>query len=154
METGAKSEKTLLITKEWCEMIIHFMLSKAGPNNSLKEVLNLVKGIYHKKNLAGLKSIKKDLGEWVKVLSRPDLFELNILLQNKFGENLDNDANKIIRVIEKIISRGKIINDEEYELIVKRVEEIYENENNKLEIETLNILLVNYLNGQSVKKNK
>ena len=145
-------EEPLLLTKEWCEVIIHFMLLKAGPNNSLKESLNVVNDIYSKGNLTGLKSIKKDLGEWVKVLSQPDLFELNILLQNKFGENLDKEAIKTVKKIEKMISKGKIINWEGYELVLKRVEEIYENENNKLEIETLNNLLVKYLKEQPSKK--
>ncbi|MBQ9435964.1 MAG: hypothetical protein IJU33_07550 [Bacteroidales bacterium] len=72
---------------------------------------------------------------------------LNKQLDEKFGYNLvretGNDKNKI----QKIIQRGKIRNDKEFELVKRREEEIYDDDNQQNYAETLRSLMTAYVSS-------
>jgi thymidylate kinase len=66
------------------------------------------------------------------------------LLIKKFGKNLSQSDNKVRVQINRIIKRGKINNEKEYNLLLKQVEEIYLDIARKKEVEVINNLLATY----------
>ena len=130
--------------KEWCLAILNFMVSKNGETPGLKMFTELVIDIYEKQNLKGLRYVKKDINEWANGLPQPDLEELNKLLKNNFKQDLQNQSNRDLAKITRIIKTGRIINEDEYRLLLSRVDEIYNDKNKQVEVQTLNKLLVGY----------
>jgi thymidylate kinase len=66
------------------------------------------------------------------------------LLIKKFVKNLSQSDNKVRVQINRIIKRGKINNEKEYNLLLKQVEEIYLDIARKKEVEVINNLLATY----------
>ena len=60
-------------------------------------------------------------------------------------ELIDSDAKQL----KKIITRGQITSKKEYTIVEARVEEIYQDESKKEEVEKLNNLLVEYLKNKN-----
>jgi hypothetical protein len=139
-----KQLKELEQIKEWCLTILNFMTSKNSNMPIINQTKDVVVETYNNQNIKGLRYCNKDINEWAKSLSQSDLDELNNLLRNKFGEDLVKDSSKILTKIKQIVKNGKIANEDEYRLLLSRVDEIYDNVNKKSEVETLNKLLADY----------
>lgn len=99
---------------------------------------NLEQG-FKNKNYKGLKSTYRDLKEWVKGAPVKELEKFNHTFFIKFGEGLDS-----VNITDKIIKRGMIINDDEFRLIDKQVNDLCQTEPQSSEIEILNKLLLEY----------
>ncbi len=140
----AKQLKELEHIKEWCLTIIDFMTLHYGKSQVFKQYLDIIIDGYQNQNLSGLKYIYRDTNEWAKGISRTDLDELNKLLHDKFGESLVKKNNENLSEIKKVVKKGKISNEDEYRLLLSRVDEIYENKNKEKELEILNKLLADY----------
>lgn len=130
--------------KEWCHTIISFMTKIGGESPIFTQYIEVINDSYQKQNLKGLRYCFKDVNEWAKGLSKKDVEELNIALENKFGINLDDANNKALKKIGTIVRRGKINNEDEFRLLTNRVDEIYTNDKKKAELESLNKLLADY----------
>lgn len=70
--------------------------------------------------------------------------ELNNILRQRFGFDLDAFSNLHNKRIQSVIKRGKIKNDEEFILLKDKVEEIYADDNQQELLATLNNLLYQY----------
>lgn len=136
--------KELSQTKEWCLAILNFMISKNGETPGLKMFVEVIIDSYQKQNLKGLKYVNKDINEWARGLPLSDVDELNKLLWNRFGEDLSKQTNRNLVKIAQIIKKGKIANEDEYRLLLIRVDEIYKDESKQDELQTLNNLLADY----------
>lgn len=82
--------------------------------------------------------------EWVRGLSQVDSIALDKLLIKRFGKNLSQSDNKSTVQINRIIKRGKINNEKEYQLLLNEFEEIYLDINSKDEVKLINNLLTTY----------
>lgn len=136
--------KELSQIKEWCLAILNFMISKNGETPGLKMFVEVITDSYQKQNLKGLKYVNKDINEWARGLPLSDVDELNKLLWNRFGEDLSKQTNRNLVKIAQIIKKGKIANEDEYRLLLIRVDEIYKDESKQDELQTLNNLLADY----------
>ncbi len=132
--------------KEWCLVILNFMLEKSGDTtlflNQMKEVVNET---YDTGNYRGMGYCYKDINEWAKGLPVSDVQELNILLKDKFGEDLQKQHEKDNTKIDSIIKIGRIANEDEYRLILNYVDEISSNKFRMQEVEVLNRLIVEFI---------
>ena len=97
--------------------------------------------------------IYKDLNEGANDLPLIEFNELNQLLSQKFGADLTECNIKNLTKIKQIVKKGNINNDEEYRLILNRVEEIYADNNQKDQTEILNMLITNYIKKIDNKSN-
>ena len=134
----------LIFLKEWNETIVKFFVLKSK-DNSLEIFHQIINETFNKSDLKGMRMIYKDLNEGINDLSLIEFNELNQLLSQKFGTDLTECNNKNLTKIKQIVKKGNINNDEEYRLILNRVEEIYADDNQKEETEILNMLLTNYI---------
>lgn len=91
-----------------------------------------------------------DTLDMAKDLSYAQKEELNAILREKFGTDLNEQNNKNYKKIKRVIQRGKIKTDEEYYLLKERIDEIYDDESKREEVEELGTLLLNYENSKRV----
>ena len=133
--------------KEWCLTIIEFLIShNQATSTSRNMFVDVINDAFQKQNLKGLRYVYNDINEWAKGILQSDLEELNMLLQNKFGEDLNKQMHRDLIKIAKILKKGNVSNEDEYRLLLSRVDEIFEDDNKKDEIENLNKLLADYHN--------
>lgn len=95
-----------------------------------KRVLNTVKDSFRE-----LKIISEDLPP----NDRGDLYNL---LQTTYGEGWEDSD---IKEIEKIIARGKIVNDDEFRLLDNYVDQLCQTSEDNDVIEVINSLLLSYM---------
>ena len=122
---------------------MNFMTSKYG-EQGFSEFILVIQETFRKQNLRGFRYIFKDTNEWANGLPKSDLDELNELLQRKFGENLLKQSQRNLSKINRIVKKGKINNEDEYRLLLSRVDEIFADESKKEEVEMLNKLLADF----------
>lgn len=120
-------------------LIIDFILNKNVGNPMMQQFKSVIQETYVKSNLKGLKILSLDMNAWAKGLPQKDIKELELLLTDKFGENLSGD--KITHtVIKQVLKKGKIENEEKYRVVYEHLEDICATDpfyENILELETL-----------------
>jgi hypothetical protein len=104
-------------------LIIDFILNKNVGNPIVQQFKSVIQETYAKSNLKGLKTLSRDINAWAKGLPKKDINELELLLAEKFGENLSGD--KITHyVIKQVLKNGKIESEESYRVIYEYLQEI------------------------------
>ena len=133
---------------DWCLTIMDFMRSEfsgevAMMDSMLREVLG---EIDETRNLRKLKLLWKEMDYYAgdDLLSREQKIRLNQILREKFSYSLDDEHCKESDLIEKIIARGKIRNDREFELVKRMEEEIYDDDSQQEYAEKLRQLMSDY----------
>jgi hypothetical protein len=104
-------------------LIIDFILNKNVGDSMMQQFKSVIQETYAKGNLKGLKTLSRDMNAWAKGLPQKDIKELELLLSEKFGENLSGD--KITHtVIKQVLKKGKIENGESYRVIYEYLQDI------------------------------
>ena len=142
-----------LVLKQWCQTICDYLLSINPGFSDIVDgeygLMSILKDIDETHNLKKMKALYKEfnilIGE--DMLTMEQMAELNQLLKEKFGHNLANEKDKDSVTIQKIIERGKILNDREFELIKRREEEIWQDDSQHAYAETLRHMLGDYEGG-------
>ena len=120
-------------------LIIDFILNKNVGNPIMQQFKSVIQETYAKSNLKGLKTLSRDINAWAKGLPKEDFKELELLLAEKFGENLSGD--KITHnVIKQALKNGKIESEESCRVIYEYLQDISATDlfyENILELETL-----------------
>ncbi|MCC5915845.1 MAG: hypothetical protein JJU02_00820 [Cryomorphaceae bacterium] len=149
------SEKTksmeLKVLKDKCLLFNQFMAEKGALPAQLaeayKESNKLIESAYMEGKIKPLKSMSADIDNQV-IRHMP--LSMAQELKNLFKEKLNIDYDVVdkvrMKVIEKLLKKGKISNPDEYELLLNRVDEIYLDPNRETEVKRLNELLAEYYN--------
>ncbi len=120
-------------------LIIDFILNKNVGNPMMQQFKSVILETYSKGSLKGLKTLSRDMNAWTKGLPQKDIKELELLLSEKFGENLSGD--KITHtVIKQVLKKGNIENEESYRVIYEYLQDISATDpfyENILELENL-----------------
>lgn len=151
-----KQQKELAFMKDWI-LIVHEYIHKdlEEPDKSMYEEakIYLIEGIikaFEVGEIRGMRMAFNDTLDDAKDLSYAQKEELNAILREKLGTDLNEQNNKNYKKIKRVIQRGKIKTDEEYYLLKERIEEIYDDEGKREEVEELETLLLNYENSKRV----
>ena len=141
-QLNEKQLEELTHIRDWCLTIVDFMIRKYGGQliftAMLKDVIN---NEYDAQNLRGMRCVYRDMNEGTGALSLREIEELNKILYAKFGEDLHTCSKRNLSKINKIIKRGRIANEDEFRLVLGRVDEIYADSTKEEEVEMLNVLL-------------
>lgn len=120
-------------------LIIDFILNKNVGDPMMQQFKTVIQDTYAKSNLKGLKTLSRDMNAWAKGLPQKDIKELELLLAEKFGENLSGD--KITHtVIKQVLKKGKIESEENYRVVYEYLQDISATDpfyGNSIELETL-----------------
>lgn len=108
--------------------------------------MSVIEDIDKTHNLRKMKALYKEMNILVgeEMLSPKQMDDLNQLLKEKFGHNIADEKDKETEIIQKIVKRGKIRNDREYELVKRREEEIWEDDSQTEYAETLRRMMGDY----------
>ena len=139
-----EQKKELERLKDWALTILKYIEKNMANNDRFMPILinliDTVHKVYEEENSRGMKLMVQDFTSWGKSLNKEEVHELNQILKNKFGEDLNYNRKKI----EKIISKGVIEKLSEYELLFDYFEEIYADESKEDEASKVNSLLEAY----------
>lgn len=148
-KTKTMELKTL---RDKCILFNQFIAEKGGLPEQLdeayKESNKLIESAYMEGKIKPLKSMSADIDDQViRHMPLPMAQEFKNLF---FKEKLNIDYNVVdkaqMKVIEKLLKKGKISNPNEYELLLNRIDEIYNDPNREAEVKRLNELLSAYHN--------
>lgn len=143
-----KQQKELAFMKDWI-LIVHAYIFKNDEDILEVDKLCIIKA-FEIGEIRGMRMAFNDTLDMAKDLSYAQKEELNAILREKFGTDLNEQNNKNYKKIKRVIQRGKIKTDEEYYLLKERIEEIYDDEGKREEVEELETLLLNYENSKRV----
>src|SRR5579863_8844553 len=83
-----------------------------------KEFRDIVNQTYNQQDLRGMRLLSKDITNWAKDLDKMQISEIDQILKKKLGEGLYNDQKNI----QGILSKGKIENLADYEILFDYIE--------------------------------
>ena len=164
---NTEQEGEVLFIKNWSLTIIDFISFKSNLADSpifemYKDTFSeetmqrLLSQVSSARYMKGLKQAFNDINqlanewayEWAsgpaKDLRKIELLELNKILLAKFGRTLVDEDKETEGHIKRIIKRGKINNEEEYRIILAKVDEIYADKSKVDLVQSLNDLLLKY----------
>lgn len=128
----------------WCSAIAEFM-AQLGPHTELdNEMKSAIQRCLERDDLKGLKTMSRDLVEWSSALNDAQRLSLDDELIQKFGAGLDNALAVQLDQLRGIRKRGVVRNDQEYRVVMSRVEAIYDQQEQADEVSELNTLLAAY----------
>lgn len=150
-----KLEKTkdVDLVVNWCNTIYDYLLSldsgysifidcfRHAIETSAKNKMRVIKEIYKETNLIVRETLTPE-----------QIISLNAILKEKFNHSIADEIDNDIAKIEKIIKRGKIRNDREFELVKNREEEIYADDSQWDYAEKLRKLMSDYEEEKGMKK--
>lgn len=140
--------------REWCLTISSFV-SKAYPEMSHveKEICEAIEKIDKTHSMRYMRIMYKEINWLVGdgYLPDPLMDQLNLFLAEKFKYNLVDVTATEKDVIQKIIKRGRIRNDREFELVRNREDAIYADDSQWDYAEILRKLMSDYEEMKSEK---
>ena len=148
--SNLKKNSDYSVLRQWCITICDYLLSINSEFSNLVYgkygVMEVIDNIDKTHNLIKMKALYKEINILVgeDMLSQKQMDDLNQLLKEKFSHNIADEKDIETDIIQKIIKRGKIRNDREFELVKRREEEIYQDDNQADYAETLRDLMIDY----------
>lgn len=149
-ELDQKALNELSFMRDWNWVIVDFLVKNEN-GEIFKQLYQIISEVFDKKNLRGMRIMYNDNNEMARGLSLNKLTELNHILREKFGFDLDKVHDKVLANINLIVQRGYLNNDDEFRLLFSRVDEIYEGDNNKKEVKILENLMNDYEKCKATK---
>ena len=146
-----KKDSDYQVLKQWCLTACDYLLLIDARFSDLVNgkygIMSILEDVDKTHNLTKLKALNKELIIILReMLSSDQMVRLNQLLKEKCGNNIADENNKESETIQKIIKRGKICNDREFELVKRREEEIWQDDSQIEYAETLRHLMEDYEN--------
>ena len=133
--------------REWCIVVSNFFVSLSSEMNFYGEDTdNIIARIDQKKSLRLMRMLYKETNLMVREMYLPDplMDKLNQILTEKFKYSLVDVAAAEKDEIQKILKRGRIRNDREYELVKNKEDEVYDDDSQFDYAESLRSLLGDY----------
>lgn len=123
MKNNISTTNELEYLRDRSLLIIEFLLNKNVGDSMMQQFKSVIQETYAKGNLKGLKTLSRDMNAWAKGLPQKDIKELEMLLAEKFGENLSGD--KITHtVIKQALKKRKIESNESYRVVYEYLQDI------------------------------
>ena len=134
------------LLKNWCLTIYNYMLFL---DSSFSLEVEWFKGVIadaeKTSDIKLMKRVYKETNVLVRETLTSRLIEpLNIILKENYGHDIADEMELETATIQKIIKRGKIRNDDEFEIVKRREEEIFADESQFEYAETLRNLMPAY----------
>lgn len=134
------------LLKNWCLTIYNYMLFL---DSSFSLEVEWFKGVIvdaeKTTDIKLMKRVYKETNVLVRETLTPRLIEpLNKILKEKYGHDIADEMELETATIQKIIKRGKIRNDNEFEMVKRREEEIYADDSQCDYAESLRHLMADY----------
>lgn len=137
---GNKQEELEKLIKRF-DVFYDFLLKNGTSGVLLSQARDIAYNAYKSNSLTILRRISKELDVWYREMPKDSQFELEQILKEKLNEEIKDNT---LDQLTKVVKRGVVNNPKEYALLLKRVEEIYADDDKKAEVIRLNELLADY----------
>jgi hypothetical protein len=138
----AKDEEAAELAR-WCLGVTQYF-SKLGSNPIVPEIEEAIAKALKTRNLRNLKSIKRDLAEWGRGLNPEQRNGLEESIRAHVGDRWRDESALAQDAVRQILERGAIRNEDEYQLLSQRMDEIVGDDSNQSEIEKIDLLLTQF----------
>ena len=143
------NDSELELLKDKCLFYTQFVIQKlsASPDSikGMEETYRLVQKAYQMKRVKPLKAISADIDDQVlRYMPLPIALEFKNLIKERLKIDYAEVEEAYLQVIQRILKREKIANDQEYELSVNRIDEIFYDTSKTEELKILNNLVAEY----------
>lgn len=133
--------------RDKCLLFNQFMIEGGYVPNELVEAFKesrlLIEASYKDGKIKPLKSMSNDIDNQVlRHMPLSMALKLKAFFKEKLDVNFEAVDKARIKIIEKILKKGKISNPEEYGLVLSRIDEIYSEPSKSEETKHLNELLL------------
>ena len=134
--------------REWCMTIYNFLINlHPEMTDMLKEIERVItEELDSKLDIKRMRILYKEMNWMIREEYLPDslMDKLNQILTEKFKYSLVDVAAAENDEIQKILKRGRIRNDREYELVKNKEDEVYDDDSQFDYAESLRSLLGGY----------
>lgn len=154
-ELSQKALDELSFMRDWNWVIVDFIVKNENEEafkEIFKELHQIISITFEKKDLRGMRMMYNDNNEIAKSLSQDKQSELNQILKEKFGFNLERAHDLNLAQINQILQRGYLKNDDEFRLLLSHTDEIYTDSSKKKKVETLEDLMADYESSKAANK--
>ncbi len=122
----------------------NFLIERLGmPSEFFTETNQLIEKAYNEKNIKVLKSGEKEIYLQLKEMSPQNQLELKELFKQKLNIDISFQEELFDQSIGEILKRGKINSDEEYLILMDKMDNLKEIKTNN-QIRKINKLLLEY----------
>jgi len=140
-----KNTKDIDIVVDWCNTVYDYLLTLDSGYSNLIDYFRHAIETSTKKRKRVVREIYKETNLMAReTLTTEQMASLNMILNERFCYSIADEIDNDTKQIQKIIKRGKILNDREFELVKNREDSIYADESQAEHAEILRNLLVAY----------
>ena len=141
-----ESESELELLKDKCVFYTQFVIQKLSSSpesiRGLEETYRFIQEAYQMKKIKPLRAFSADIDDQVlRHMPLAIAVEFKNLIKEKLKIDYEDVEKAFARVIDRILKNEKISNNQEYELVVNRIDEIFTDHTRAEELKTLNKLL-------------
>lgn len=133
-----------------CLTIVRFMQDNASERQFLDVVEAIVHDTYAKGNLAGMRTLSRDINAMATALPTSLVAELEARLAVEFGDDLSGDINTN-RTIMRVLRDGAIVNEDDYRIVYEYLQDVSTTDPFYGRIEDLNEILRAYQGDSGVR---
>jgi ribosomal protein S6 len=140
-----------------CESFVAFMRARSDASDPASAALLEGVGTEIQKavsahDLVGLRELAKEINRWLKALPPQMQREFESQAPTELVGDVKTEREREIDRIRDFRRRGSLADEDEYRLVLDRVEEIYADPSHSGEVEELNRLLNTFERGQQQRK--
>jgi hypothetical protein len=138
MRTKATNDADSEAMAKWCRTVLRFLADRGHLNEPMRVQLEgIVSDCATRRDVRGLRQVQRDFREMTRALSGDDRGRLDGLLSGFSGPTTSQERGEIAA----ILARGEVENEDEYRLLMGRVDEIFQDPSKNDELEAINNLL-------------
>jgi hypothetical protein len=134
---------------DWCMVTLDYLAEVSPWADDFRQAVSAAST---KGNVEGLRMCVSDLREWVSYAPPADRQRVHERLLAKVGHGLYEVDLARNKRLASILKRGRIATDNEFRLLMARVDEIYEDEGKQAEVNRINELLSEYEDRKQQKQ--
>ena len=127
--------------RRWCFVVLDTMVDMHG---DLAVFGTARQSVERCKTIRDLRTAARDFLEWAKGLPPRERARIDRELRRVFAKGLDAEVANEDSGLERVVGRGRIVNEREYRLVQARIEEIYGNREHEEEVRNLDALLAGF----------
>lgn len=125
---------------EWCRVVLEFF-NKVEASPSFSGFMETTDQVFRSGSQRQVRSVVRDLREWMEALTPKDRKRLDAILQLRFGKEWKADPVGDEDAAQEIYHRGRVRNEEEYRILRSRLDVIPAGSESEREIAQINSLL-------------
>ena len=138
----AQREEEAVALARWC-LCVTGCLGELGVH-AIPEMENAIRKALATRSVTPLRSVKRDLTEWVRGLTPKQRLGIEEALRAQVGAEFSDEETTDRETVKQVLERGKIQNQVEYRLLSQWIDRLIDDESKKEEVAKIDALLTQF----------